>query len=56
MGLCQNKGGHPKKLQIVTEKHKRLLEDHGWTKYYNVDLLDATGPDLEVDISNGKII
>lgn len=40
----------------VTEKHKRLLEDHGWTKYYNVDLLDATGPDLEVDIPNGKII
>ncbi len=40
----------------VTEKHKKLLEDHGWTKYYNVDLLDATGPDLEVDIPNGKII
>ena len=32
------------------------MEDHGWTKYYNVDLLDATGPDLEVDIPNGKII
>ena len=40
----------------VTEKHKKLLDDHGWTKYYNVDLLDATGPDLEVDIPNGKII
>ena len=25
MGLCQNKGGHPKKLQIVTEKHKRAI-------------------------------
>ena len=32
------------------------MGDHGWTKYYNVDLLDATGPDLEVDIPNGKII
>ena len=32
------------------------MEYHGWTKYYNVDLLDATGPDLEVDIPNGKII
>ena len=40
----------------VTEKHKKLLDDHGWTKYYSVDLLDATGPDLEVDIPNGKII
>lgn len=32
------------------------MGDHGWTKYYNVDLLDATGPDLEVDIPNGKMI
>ena len=32
------------------------MGDHGWTKYYNVDLLDATGPDLELDIPNGKII
>lgn len=40
----------------TTEKHKKLLENHGWTKYFNVDLLDEEGPDLEIDIPNGKAI
>ena len=40
----------------TTEKHKKLLDNHGWTKYYSVDLLDAEGPDKEVSIQNGKII
>ena len=40
----------------VTERHIKLFQDHGWTKYFNVDLLDAEGPDLELDIPNGRII
>ena len=40
----------------TTEKHKKLLDNHGWTKYFNVDLLDAEGPDKEIDIPNGKQI
>ena len=39
-----------------TEKHKKLMEDHGWTKYFDVDLMDAEGPDLELKIPNGKVI
>lgn len=39
-----------------TEKHKKLLEKHGWTKYFNVDIMDAEGEDLEVRIPNGKVI
>lgn len=39
-----------------TEKHLKLLQDHGWTKYFNVDLLDAEGPDLKLEIPNGKIL
>lgn len=39
-----------------TEKHKKLLEEHGWSKYFNVDLLDVEGPDKELDIPNGKVI
>ena len=23
-----------------TELHKKLMEEHGWSKYYNVDILD----------------
>ena len=40
----------------VTERHIKLFEDHGWTKYFDVDLLDAEGPDLELDIPDGKVI
>jgi uncharacterized Fe-S center protein len=40
----------------TTERHRRLIEDHGWTRYFPVDLLDAEGPDLELDIPNGKVI
>lgn len=40
----------------TTEKHLKLIEDHGWNKYFNVDLLDAEGPDMELDIPNGKVI
>lgn len=39
-----------------TDKHKKLLEKHGWTKYFNVDLMDEVGPDMVLDIPNGKVI
>ena len=39
-----------------TRKHIKLLEDHGWSRYFDVDLLDAEGPDLELEIPNGKVI
>jgi len=40
----------------TTEKHQKLIEKHGWTKYYNVDILDSKGNDLILDIPEGKII
>lgn len=40
----------------TTEKHRRLMNEHGWDKYFPVDLLDAEGPDLKLDIPNGKVI
>lgn len=40
----------------TTERHRRLFADHGWTKHFSVDLLDAEGPDLELSIPDGKII
>lgn len=39
-----------------TEKHMKLIEDHGWTKYFKFDLLDAEGPDMVLPIENGKVI
>lgn len=40
----------------TTEKHQKLMVNHGWTKYFNVDILDAEGPDLVLNIQNGKRI
>ena len=40
----------------TTPKHLKLLENHGWNELFDVDLLDAEGPDMELDIPNGKRI
>lgn len=40
----------------TTRKHRQLLAEHGWNRYFPVDLLDAEGPDLELAIPNGKVI
>ena len=39
----------------TTEKHLELFKEHGWD-IFPVDLLDAEGPDLVLDIPNGKKI
>ena len=39
-----------------TEKHKQLIKEHEWDKYFKFDLLDEEGPDLELDVPNGKIL
>ena len=39
-----------------SEKHKKLLEEHNWNKYFNVDLMDEEGPDKVLEIPNGKIL
>ena len=40
----------------TSKKHEKLMEEHGWTKYFDVDILDAGGKNLELDIPNGKVI
>ncbi len=40
----------------TTEKHTKLMADHGWSKIFNVDILDAEGPDKVLEIPNGKVI
>lgn len=39
----------------TTDKHLELMKDHGWTKYFRVDILDAK-EDLEVAIPNGQAV
>ncbi len=39
----------------TTEKHKALMESHGWSKYFDVDILDSEGEDI-LENPNGTII
>ncbi|MGN1011896.1 MAG: DUF362 domain-containing protein, partial [Clostridia bacterium] len=40
----------------TTEKHLKTIAEHGWSKYFDVDLLDAEGPDTVLEIPSGKRI
>lgn len=40
----------------TTEKHLKTIEKHGWSRYFDVDLLDAEGPDLVLGIPGAKVI
>ena len=39
----------------TTDKHKELMDKHGWSKYFNVDIMDSER-DIRLDIPNGKVI
>ena len=40
----------------TTEKHCRTMIKHGWSTNFDVDILDAEGPDLELAVPNGRSI
>lgn len=40
----------------TTEKHRQLMKKHGWSGCFDVDILDAEGPDLTLEIPAGKAI
>ena len=39
----------------TTEKHKELMEKHGWSKYFDVDIMDADG-EITLKVPNGHVI
>ena len=40
----------------TTERHMQVMKNHGWSDMYPVDLLDAQGPDMVLEIPDGKRI
>lgn len=40
----------------TTERHIKLMSEHGWNRYFAIDILDSEGPDLKLDIPSGKVI
>lgn len=43
-------------VRDTTASHLKLIEYHGWSKYFTVDLMDAEGPDAVLEIPDGKIL
>ncbi len=39
-----------------TEKHEKLIEDHGWTKYFDVDIMDKVDNDISLPVKNGHVL
>ncbi len=39
-----------------TDSHRKLIEYHGWSKVFDVDLMDAEGPDLVWEVPDGKVL
>lgn len=42
--------------RFTSDRHRKLFGYHGWLDFFEVDLLDEEGPDLELAIPNGKVI
>ena len=40
----------------TTQRHMALFKKHGWSDLFPIDLLDAQGPDLVLDIPEGQVI
>jgi len=40
----------------TTKRHMKTFKKHGWIDHFPVDLLDAEGPDMVLEIPKGKII
>ena len=39
-----------------THKHEELMAEHGWTWYFDVDIMDGEGPDMVLPIHDGKVL
>ena len=46
-------GDNPAFQRTTTERHLKLLEEHGWTKTFKkVEILDSEPPDEEIEVEN----
>ena len=39
-----------------TPKHVQLMKKHGWSDLFDVDIMDAEGPDVVWPVKNGKVL
>ncbi|MBR2836266.1 MAG: DUF362 domain-containing protein [Coriobacteriales bacterium] len=39
-----------------TESHLQLMKDHGWSTYFDVDIMDAESPDVIWEVEGGQVL
>ena len=40
----------------TTERHRKVIREHGWDTVFRFDLMDAEGPDLVLEIPDGNVL
>ncbi len=50
--IVETNTAYPGSERDTTKKHLKVIEDHGWNKYFTVDLMDSEGPDIELPIKD----
>lgn len=40
----------------TTERHEELMAEHGWSTYFDVDIMDGESPDVALPIENGRVL
>ncbi len=53
---CNTAYGHDMGGARFNTTHMEVMKEHGWTENFDVDILDSEGPDLTLEIPNGKVI
>ena len=53
--VVENNTAYPGKRN-TTEKHLKLLKEHGWLDEFKFDLLDEEDNDIVLEIPNGKVL
>lgn len=43
-------------VRNTTEKHRELVAEHGWTEYFDVDIMDSEKPDIALPVKNGRVL
>ncbi len=54
--VVETNTAYPGSERDETDKHQKVIEEHGWNKYFDVDIMDAEDDDIVFEIPNGKAI
>ena len=51
--IVETNTAYPGSKRDTTKKHLKVIENHGWNKYFTVELMDGEGPDIALPVKGG---